>query len=78
MDILEQILDKVVTNDIKVNPLNSTFITIKFIKNSSSFTCLAPEMSVSTGCKITILNDLKWNLCINDVSKQANATFSPP
>ena len=79
MYILESISAEALTDDMKVNPLKSTVLTINFLKTPPSFSCpIPPEMSVTTMklLGVTISSDLKWDCHINDILKRANAAFS--
>ena len=55
LDILESISDEAIASDMRFNPLNSTVLTIIFLKTSPSSSCpIPPKMSAKTSKLLSV------------------------
>ena len=79
MEIMEDISSDAAQADMTVNAKKSNIMTISFLKSTPSFKQpIPPEMSVQQ-CKllgITISSNLKWEVHVTNITKQANLALS--
>ena len=79
MEIMEDISSDAAQVDMTLNAKKSKIMTISFLKSTPSFKQPIPLEMSAQQCKllsITISSDLKWEVYITNITKQANLALS--